>query len=51
MPDPNDSPYAGILSFGLTLHVEKENSYHGLKFMTGVVGPWGIGEGNAEYNS
>jgi hypothetical protein len=38
-PDPNDRPYAGILSFGLTLHVEKENSYHGLKFVTGVVGP------------
>jgi hypothetical protein len=39
VPDPKDRPYAGILSFGLTLHVEKENSYHGLKFMTGVVGP------------
>jgi lipid A 3-O-deacylase len=38
-PDPNDRPYAGILSFGLTLHVEKENSYHGLKFVTGLVGP------------
>lgn len=38
-PDPNDRPYAGILAFGLTLHVEKTNSYHGLKFVTGVVGP------------
>ena len=39
VPDSKDRPYAGVLSFGLTLHVEKENSYHGLKFMTGVVGP------------
>ena len=39
IPDPNDRPYAGILAFGLTLHVQKENSYHGLKFVTGVVGP------------
>ena len=38
-PDPKDRPYAGILAFGLTLHVEKEASYHGLKFVTGVVGP------------
>jgi len=44
VPDPKDRPYAGILSFGLTLHVEKENSYHGLKFMTGVVGPWALAE-------
>jgi hypothetical protein len=39
VPDPNDRPYAGILAFGLTLHVEHSNSYHGLKFMSGVVGP------------
>jgi len=38
-PDPKDRPYAGILALGLTLHVEKEASYHGLKFVTGVVGP------------
>lgn len=41
-PDPDDRPYAGILAFGLSLHVEKENSYHGLKFVTGVVGPWSL---------
>ncbi len=40
VPDPNDRPYAGILALGLTLHVEKPHSYHGLKFITGVVGPW-----------
>lgn len=43
-PDPKDRPYAGILAFGLTLHVEKENAYHGLKFVTGVVGPWSLAE-------
>ena len=44
VPDPDDRPYAGILAFGLTLHVEKEHSYHGLKFVTGVVGPWSLAE-------
>jgi hypothetical protein len=44
VPDPNDRPYAGILAFGLTLHVEKDRSYHGLKFVTGVVGPWSLAE-------
>jgi hypothetical protein len=39
VPDPNDRPYAGILWFGLALHVEKEHTYNGLKFITGVVGP------------
>jgi lipid A 3-O-deacylase len=43
-PDPNDRPYAGILAVGLTLHVEKENSYHGLKFITGMVGPASLAE-------
>ena len=37
-PDRKDRPYAGILSVGLTLHVERSNSCHGLKFMTGVFG-------------
>lgn len=40
VPDPNDRPYVGILSFGLTLHIENPGSYHGLKLFTGVVGPW-----------
>jgi hypothetical protein len=43
-PDPDDRPYAGILAFGLTLHVEKDRAYHGLKFVTGVVGPWSLAE-------
>lgn len=44
IPDPNDRPYAGVLSLGLTLHVERSNSYHGFKFITGVVGPWSLAE-------
>jgi lipid A 3-O-deacylase len=40
VPDPTDRPYAGILSLGLTLHVEGSDSYHGLKLLAGVVGPW-----------
>lgn len=39
VPDPNDRPYAGILAGGLSLHVEKDRSYHGFKLLTGVVGP------------
>jgi len=42
VPGPNDRPYAGVLAFGLTLHIEKETSYHGLKFVTGIVGPWSL---------
>lgn len=44
VPDPDDRPYAGILAIGLSLHVEKENSYHGLKVVTGVVGPSSLAE-------
>jgi len=44
VPDPNDRPYAGILSVGLSLHIERSNSYHGLRFITGVVGPWSLAE-------
>lgn len=39
IPDPSDRPYTGILAFGLALHVEKENSYQGLKLESGIVGP------------
>lgn len=39
IPDPDDRPYAGILALGLALHVDQADSYHGLKFITGVVGP------------
>lgn len=40
VPDPTDRPYAGLLYAGLSLHVDREHVYHGLKFITGVVGPW-----------
>lgn len=42
--DPTDRPYAGVLAMGLALHVEKDRSYHGLKLVTGVVGPWSLAE-------
>jgi hypothetical protein len=44
VPDPDDRPYAGILYAGLALHVERDNRYYGLKFITGVVGPWSLAE-------
>jgi len=44
IPDSNDRPYAGILSVGLSLHVERDNRYNGLKFITGVVGPWSLAD-------
>jgi len=44
VPDPNDRPYAGILYVGLSLHIEKDNHYNGIKFITGVVGPWSLAE-------
>jgi len=45
VPDPTDRPYAGVLTFGLGLHVDRDNRYHGFKLILGVVGPWaGAGE-------
>lgn len=44
VPDPHDRPYAGILYAGLALHIEQDNRYYGLKFITGVVGPWSLAE-------
>ena len=42
-PDPNDLPYAAVLVAGLSLHVEQGNSYNGLHFVTGVIGPVALG--------
>lgn len=39
VPDPDDHPYAGLLWGGLSLHVDRADSYHGLKLIAGVVGP------------
>lgn len=47
IPDPNDRPYAGILAFDLSMHVEKKDVYHGLKVMIGVIGP-SSGAGSAQ---
>ena len=44
IPYPNDRPYAGILYGGLSLHIDRDNSYHGLKVIGGVVGPWSYAE-------
>ncbi len=44
VPDPNDRPYAGILYTALSLHVDQGDSYNGLKFITGMVGPWSLAE-------
>lgn len=44
IPDPDDRPYAGILAFGLSLHIEHVNVYHGLKVIGGVVGPASLAE-------
>jgi lipid A 3-O-deacylase len=44
VPDPNDRPYAGVLFASLSLHVEEGHLYHGLKFTTGLVGPWSLAE-------
>jgi hypothetical protein len=51
IPDPADRPYAGVLTFGLGLHVDHEHRYHGLKLLLGVVGPWsGAGETQREWH-
>jgi len=47
VPDPTDRPYAGVLTFGLGLHVDRDNRYNGLKLILGVVGPWALGGGDA----
>jgi hypothetical protein len=44
VPDPRDRPYAGLLYASASLHLQQRNTYHGLKFITGVVGPWSLAE-------
>jgi lipid A 3-O-deacylase len=39
VPDPTDRPYAGLLYVALSTQYARENRFHGLKFITGVVGP------------
>jgi hypothetical protein len=44
VPDPKDVPYSGLLATALSLHVDRQNSYNGLKMIVGVVGPWSLAE-------
>lgn len=44
VPDPADRPYAGLLWAGISLHIERDDTYNGVKFITGVVGPWSLAE-------
>lgn len=44
IPDPNDRPYSGLLYLSLSTLVSKNNNFHGLKFVTGVVGPPSLAE-------
>ena len=44
VPDPNDRPYSGLLYFAASTHLIRENRFHGLKFITGVVGPYSFAE-------
>ncbi len=44
IPDPTDRPYAGFLYLGLTTHLQRGESLHGLKLFAGVVGPASLAE-------
>jgi hypothetical protein len=44
VPDPNDRPYAGVLYIGISLHIDKGDSYRRLQFTTGMVGPASLAE-------
>lgn len=44
IPDPRDRPYAGLLYVSWSVHVQKGPGYHGLKLISGVVGPWSLAE-------
>jgi len=38
-PPPSDRPYAGLTYLACTTHLQREESLHSLKLITGVVGP------------
>lgn len=44
IPDPRDRPYAGLLYAAASLHWARGPAYHGLKVISGVVGPWSLAE-------
>lgn len=39
VPDPEDRPYVGMLYASVSTQLRRGNVFHGLKFVTGVVGP------------
>jgi hypothetical protein len=39
VPDPEDRPYVGMLYLSVSTQLRRGNQFHGLKFVTGVVGP------------
>ncbi len=39
VPDPEDRPYVGMLYASVSTQMRRGNQFHGLKFVTGVVGP------------
>lgn len=39
VPDPEDRPYVGMLYVSASTQLQRGNQFHGLKFVTGVVGP------------
>ncbi|MCP5523677.1 MAG: lipid A deacylase LpxR family protein [Verrucomicrobiales bacterium] len=44
VPDPTDRPYAGLLYGALSTQYSHGNQFHGLKLITGVVGPASLAE-------
>ena len=44
IPDPNDRPYAGMLYVDIATAMRQANQFHGLKIVTGVVGPYSLAE-------
>jgi lipid A 3-O-deacylase len=44
VPDPADRPYAGLLYVDIGTAMRQGNLFHGLKVVTGVVGPYSLAE-------
>ena len=44
VPDPEDRPYAGLLYGAISTQFMRANQFHGLKLITGVVGPASLAE-------
>ncbi len=42
VPPLTDRPYSGLMFLGLGTQIKKGNDFHGLKFVTGVVGPMSL---------